>query len=135
MASKWVKFRDTAEAIIGLGAQILLPFIPVLSTLTVLPRAVVALLNAVPALMAVFEQAMPESGSGPARKTAVLNSTKALMAYLETQFTGGAKGNFEKLRPAIEAIIEGTIGMVNGLAPQIIGDDPVVVSSPPIITQ
>jgi hypothetical protein len=45
------------------------------------------------------------------------------MEYLETQLTGGSKGTFDKLRPSIEGIIEGTIGLVNDLDKSIIADD------------
>ena len=126
MASTWVRFRDQAEAIIGIGVKFLLPFISVASFIPGIPAGILKVLKIIPALMAVVEEAMPEPGSGPAKKQAVLNSAEALMVFLEGQLTGGAKGNFDKLRPAIEAVIEGTIGMVNGLAPQIIADDPLL---------
>jgi hypothetical protein len=123
MASSWVKFRDQAEAIIGIGANILRPILGLAAFIPGIPAGVGAILRVIPAFMAAFEMAMPEPGSGPAKKTAVLNSAEALFGLMGAQMTGGAKENFDKLKPAIEAIIEGTIGMVNGLAPQIIGND------------
>ena len=123
MSSAWVQFRDSAEAIISIGAGILKPILGIAAFIPGIPAGVAAVLRVVPAFMAAFEMAMPAPGSGPAKKTAVLNSSKALMDIMEQQTTGGAKENFDKFRPAIEAIIEGTIGMVNGLMPQIIADD------------
>lgn len=133
MPSAWVKFRDTAEAIIGIGAKFLLPFVSVAAMIPGIPAGIVRILLIIPALMAAFEEAIPAPGSGPAKKQAVLNSAKSFIEILEGQLTGGAKGNFDKLRPAIEAIIEGTIGMVNGLAPQIIGNDPLLAPSHPAV--
>ncbi|MFA6064078.1 MAG: hypothetical protein WC736_15925 [Gallionella sp.] len=123
MASAWVKFRDSVEAILGIGASVLKPILGVIGFIPGVPAGVAAVLRVVPAFMAAFEIAMPEPGSGAAKKTAVLNSSKAFLDIVEKELTGGAKTNFDQLKPAIESIIEGTIGMVNGLAPQIIADD------------
>jgi hypothetical protein len=123
MASGWVRFRDQVEAIIGLGVKYLVPIAAVAAGSLGLPVGAVAVLRAIPALMAVVEEAMPAPGSGPAKKQAVLNSAEALLAFIDTQLTGGASGSFKKLEPMIHAIIDGTIGAVNDLAPQIIADD------------
>ena len=130
MPSRWVKFRDSVEAIIGIGAKIVLPIASVAALIPGIPAGIAAALRAVPAFMAAVEEAIPAPGSGPAKKQAVLNSSKALMDFLDTQLTGGAAGSFDKLRPAIEAIIEGTVGVVNGLAPQIIADDKTGINAP-----
>jgi len=123
MASAWVKFRDTAEAIIGIGAKLILAVGGTVAGIPGVPAWAIRVLSIIPAFMSVVEVAMPEPGSGPAKKTAVVNSTKALLDYLEVELTGGAKGTFDKLRTSIEGVIEGTIGLVNDLDKSIIADD------------
>jgi hypothetical protein len=123
MASRWVRFRDTAEAIIGIGLKLVVAVGGTVAGIPGVPAWAIRVLTMIPSFMSLVEVAMPEAGSGPAKKTAVLNSTKALMDYLETQLTGGAKGTFDKLRTSIEGIIEGTIGLVNDLDKSIIADD------------
>ena len=130
--SRWTDFRDTAEAIIGIGAKLILAVSGTVLGIPGLPVWASRVLNIIPAFMAVVEIAMPEPGSGPAKKTAVVNSMKALMDYLDTQLTGGGKGTFDKLRPTIEGIVEGTIGIVNSVRPDIIADDPISVTDPSI---
>ena len=123
MASAWVKFRDQAEAIIGIGAKLILAVGGTIAGIPGVPAWAIKVLSIIPAFMSVVEVAMPEPGSGPAKKTAVINSTKALMDYLEKELTGGAKGTFDKLHTSINGIIEGTIGLVNDLDKSIIADD------------
>jgi hypothetical protein len=123
MPSKWVKFRDTAEAIIGIGLKLVLAVGGTVTGIPGVPAWAIRVLTQIPSLIAIMEIAMPAPGSGAAKKTAVINSTKALLDYLETQLSGGAKGTFDKLRTSIEGIIEGTIGLVNDLDKSIIADD------------
>ena len=123
MASKWVKFRDTAEAIIGIGLKLVVAVGGTVVGIPGVPVWAIRVLTMIPSFMSIVEVAMPEPGTGAAKKTAVINSTKALMDYLETQLTGGAKGTFDKLKTSIDGIIEGTIGLVNGLDKSIIADD------------
>jgi len=129
--SKWTDFRDTAEAIIGVGAKLILAVAGTVAGIPGVPPWAIRVLSIIPAFMSVVETAMPEPGSGPAKKTAVVNSTKALMDYLENELTGGAKGTFDKLRGSIDGIIEGTIGIVNSVRPDIIADDPLLDPSHP----
>jgi hypothetical protein len=130
MASRWVRFRDTSEAIIGIGLKLVVAVGGTVVGIPGVPAWATRVLTMIPSFMSIVEVAMPAPGSGAAKKTAVLNSTKALMDYLETQLTGGAKGTFEKLQASIEGIIEGTIGLVNDLDKSIIADD-VVPPGPP----
>jgi hypothetical protein len=130
MPSKWVLFRNQAEAIIGIGLKLVLAVAGTVVGIPGVPLWAIKVLTQIPSLMSIVEIAMPAPGSGPAKKTAVINSTKALLDYLETQLSGGAAGTFDKLKGSIEGIIEGTIGLVNSLNKSIIADDVVGVPQP-----
>lgn len=124
MTSNWVKFRDTVEAIIGIGAQFVLPIVGIVGLVPGIPASISSVLKIIPSLMAAFEQAIPAPGSGPVKKAAVLATTKSIMDVLDKQvLTGGAKASYDTLLPVITAIVDSTITTVNQVAPQIIADD------------
>ena len=122
--SKWVPFRDTAEAILSVVGKMAAVIAPVALSAFNLPAGAVLVLRIIPALMGIVEQAIPAAGSGTMKKQAVMNSTQALLDYIDMQLTGGAKTSFTKLKPLIDGIIDNGIGLVNQLAPSIIADDP-----------
>lgn len=124
--SKWVPFRNTAEAILAVVGKMAAVIAPIALSSFNLPAGAVLVLRIIPALMGIVEQAIPAAGSGPIKKQAVLNSTQALLDYIDEQLTGGAKTSYTKLKPLIDGIIDNGIGLVNQLAPSIIADDPTV---------
>ena len=130
--SKWVPFRDTAEAILAVVGKIVVAVAPVAIGSFNLPAGALLVLKIIPALMGIVEQAIPAAGSGTVKKQAVLNSTQALLDYIDTQLTGGAKTSFTKLKPLIDGIIDNGIGLVNQLAPSIIAND-AEPAGPPVV--
>lgn len=131
-SGSWVKFRNTAEAILGIGAKYIFPVVASLVPVLNVPRwAAVLVTNVVPALMAAAETMNNAPGAGPAKKSQVMEAAAGMMAVLEKTFTGGAKGNFDLLRPTLEILIDRTVAMVNDLAPEIIQDDPLLDPSHP----
>lgn len=121
--SRWVPVRDWMVDGIGLLAKFVAPIVVVAASVLGLPPGIAAVLKAIPALMAAAEIALPEVGSGPAKKQQVLDSARAFMAVAEKNLTGIAHANFDVLKPLIEAIINNGIAAVNQLAPLIIADD------------
>jgi len=130
--SKWVPFRDTAEAILAVVGKMAAVIAPIALASFNLPAGAALVLRIIPALMGIVEQTFPAPGTGTMKKQAVLNSTQALLDYIDTQLTGGAKSSFTKLKPLIDGIIDNGIGLVNQLAPSIIADDE-VPPGPPVV--
>jgi hypothetical protein len=124
MASTWVRIRNTIVSILGIGAKIAVAVGSTAAGIPGVPLWAARTLGMVPFLMEIYETAMPDPGSGPTRKTNVINATKKLYEFLEKNIvTGGAQGTFEKLQPQIELIIEATVGAVNAIKPEIVADD------------
>jgi len=124
MASGWVKFRDTVEAIVGFGLKYIFPILSAIVPILKVPAWVGTVVGSVvPNLMAIAEQEFPAPGSGPMKKEKVLNVTEKLMALMESEFTGGAAGTFAKIKPTLEVLIDRTITAINDLDKSIIADD------------
>jgi len=130
--SKWVPFRDSAEAILSIVGRMAAVMAPIALGAFNLPAGAALVLRAIPTLMGIVEQALPAPGTGTMKKQAVLNTSQALLDYIDTQLTGGAKSSYVKLKPLIDGLIDNGIGLVNRLAPSIIADDPVPPGPPTI---
>lgn len=124
MASAWVKFRDKAEAIIGIGAKFAFPILATVAPALGLPVWVGTFAGSiVPQLMGLVEANTPTPGSGAMKKTQVTNILNGFAAVLEKELTGGAKINLDKLMPTISILIDQTVTATNAIAPAIIADD------------
>ena len=131
--SAWVKFRDGAEAIIGMGWNFFVPIAAVAGTAFGFPPGIAAAIKVIPTIMGEVEKLLPAPGSGPAKKAQVLGITKIIMDALDTQLTGGAAVSYGKLKPLIEATIDSSINTINMIAPAIIADDaPDPLAPPPV---
>jgi hypothetical protein len=122
--SKWVPIRDSFLEGISFLARFVAPIAVMATSVIGMPPFVANVLKALPSLMAAVEIAIPEPGSGPAKKQHVLDAAQALIAVGEQRFTGGAKVNFDALKPLLEVVIDNGIAAVNAYAPSIIADDP-----------
>ena len=132
MASSWVKFRNQAEAIIGIGARFAFPILATIAPALGLPVWVGVLAGSIiPQIMGIVEANNPAPGRGPIKKQQAINILNGFAAVLEKEFTGGAKINMDRLMPAISILIDQTVAAVNALAPAIIADDP--PPGPPVV--
>lgn len=122
--SKWVPIRDAFVNGIGFLARFISPIVVIAASVFGFPPGIANVLRAIPALMAAAEIALPEPGSGAAKKQQVLDSAKAFIAVAESRFTGGAKVNFDALKPLIESIIDNGVAAVNQYAKSVVADDP-----------
>jgi hypothetical protein len=127
MPSNWVIARDWFTEGIAFLAKFIAPIAVVAASVLGMPPGIANILKAIPALMAAAELALPEKGSGPSKKKQVLDSAQAFLVVAEKNFTGGAKVNFDQLKPLIEAIIDNGIAAINATMPEIIADDPPAV--------
>ena len=122
--SNWTVFRDKAENIVAYGARLFFPILATVAPALGLPTWVGALAGSiVPQLMGLVEANTPATGSGPMRKTQVLNIMNGFAAVLEKELTGGAKVNLDALMPTISLLIDQTVTAANQLAPKVIADD------------
>lgn len=126
MTSAWVRFRNEAEAIIGIGAKFAFPILATVAPAFGLPTWVGTLAGSlVPQLMSLVEANTPTPGSGAMKKQQVINLTTGFMELLQKEnlLTGAAAQNLDKFMPTVAALIDQTVTAVNALAPQIIAND------------
>jgi len=123
-SGNWVKYRDYFTEGISFLAKFIAPIAVVAASVMGMPPGIANILKAIPALMAAAELALPTPGSGPSKKAQVLASAQAFLAVAEKNFTGGAKVNFDQLKPLIESIIDNGIAAINATMPNVIANDP-----------
>jgi len=123
MPSTWVKARDAFLEGVAFLAQFIAPIAVVAASLVGMPPGIANILRAIPALISAAEIAIPESGSGPAKKQQVLDALRAFLAVIESRATGQAKVNFDQLKPLFESIIDNGESAINFYAKNIIADN------------
>jgi len=128
--STWVPIRDSIEDAFSFVIKYIFPVVVSVAGSFALPAwAITVITKVVPALIGIVEQASPEPGTGPVKKKAVMDATEQFLALLNSTFTGGAKINFDQIRPVLSTMIDRAVTATNALAPQIIGNDPPLVGS------
>ena len=122
--SAWTEFRDKVEEGFAFVVKYIFPIVVSVAGSFALPAwAMTVITRIVPELIGIVEQASPAPGTGPAKKAAVLTATEQTLALLQSSFTGGAKVNFDKIRPVLSTMIDQAVAATNALAPQIIAND------------
>jgi hypothetical protein len=121
--STWVPIRDYFVDGVAWLAKFVAPMLSIAATVFGFPVGVTNVLKAIPALMSAVEIAIPEAGSGPAKKQQVLDSAKALMDIADSKLQGGAKNSFDTYKPFIEALIDNGVAAINASAPKIIASN------------
>lgn len=122
--STWVAIRNKFIAGLSFLVKYIVPVVVSAASLFGLPPGIAKIISLIPALIDAAELAVPEGGSGPAKKQAVLDAIEAMMKIGESQFTGGAKVNFDKYRPLFEMFIDLGVSAINTYAKDVIADDP-----------